>query len=267
MSKPNYRVSLSYDSDRKVFVARAPELEHCTAEGATRAEAISRVEEEIDAQLANMLAHGTAPPRSVDEEVFSGELSCKVSRLLHRDLMFQARAEGVDLDHLLGELLAAAVESRKHTHRAQRGGNRHAPEPVPHDNFGNRHEGGQRRQGGFGGGRGGYHSVMEDRANFIEYVRGLEQGGHGGGRGPAGHSGHGHGGMAGGDRRGRRRGRGGGGGGGHRPDHRGPQAHGGQPNGAPRTNGNAPATPPPAEGESNQGAPPAGHFHDDEGNR
>src|SRR5262245_7145633 len=72
MSKPNYRVILTYDPDRKVFLGRAPELEHCSGEGATRAEATARVEEEIDAQLANMLSHGTTPPRSVDEEVFSG---------------------------------------------------------------------------------------------------------------------------------------------------------------------------------------------------
>src|SRR5262249_34542851 len=68
MSKPNYRVILTYDGERKMFLARAPELEHCAGEGASRAEAISRVEEEIDAQLANMPSHGTTPPRSVDEE-------------------------------------------------------------------------------------------------------------------------------------------------------------------------------------------------------
>src|SRR5579871_4998156 len=115
MSKPNYRVILTYDADRKMFVGRAPELEHCFGEGATRAEAIARVEEEIDAQLANMLSHGTQPPRSVDEEQFSGELAAKVSKTLHRDLAYQARSEGIELDHLVGELLAAAMEGRKAT--------------------------------------------------------------------------------------------------------------------------------------------------------
>lgn len=187
MSKPNYRVNLSYDSERTVFVARAPELEHCTADGASRGEAIARLEEEIDAQLANMASHGTPPPRPVDEETFSGEIQVKLSRLLHRDLVYQARSEGVDVDHLLGELLAAAIEARK-TVRAPRGGNRHPQDQMPHDNIGNRHEGGPpaRRQGNFvvGGGRAGYHAVMDDRANFIEYVRNLEQqGGHGPPRG------------------------------------------------------------------------------------
>jgi predicted RNase H-like HicB family nuclease len=214
MSKPNYRVIVSYDADRKVFSARAPELEHCTAEGATRADAIARVEEEIDAQLANMLSHGSTPPRSVDEEVYSGEVSARVSRLLHRDLAYHARFEGVELDHLVGELLSSALEARRQT-RAPRSGNRPpAEQQPPSDNIGNRHDGGPRRQGGFGG-RGQYHAVMDDRANFIEYVRGLEQsGGHGPSRGPGG-------GGGGGDGRRRRRG-----------GHGGPQRHGGHgPNG------------------------------------
>ena len=169
MSKPNYRVILTYDAERKIFHARAPELEHCAAEGATRAEAIGRVEEEIDAQLANMLSHGTTPPRSVDEETFSGEFGVKVSKNLHRDLVYQARAEGIELDHLVGELLAAAMEGRKQ-HRAQRGGNRVAQEHVPHDNIGNRHDGGggAPRRGGFGGGRNNNnYQLLDDRDNFI----------------------------------------------------------------------------------------------------
>src|SRR5260221_2168034 len=83
MSKPNYRVVLSFEGDRKVFVARAPELEHCTAEGETRALAMAHLEEEIDAQLANMLSHGTTPPRSIDEEEFSRDIAATVSKVLH----------------------------------------------------------------------------------------------------------------------------------------------------------------------------------------
>ena len=119
MSKPNYRATVTFDAERKLFIARAPELEHCSGEGATRAEALAKLEEEIDAQLANMLSHGSTPPRAVDEETFSGEISAKVSKLLHRDLSYQARSEGVELDQLVGELLAAAMESRKQ-HRAAR---------------------------------------------------------------------------------------------------------------------------------------------------
>jgi predicted HicB family RNase H-like nuclease len=211
MSKPNYRATLTFDPDRKLFLARAPELEHCSGEGATRAEAVAKLEEEIDAQLANMLSHGSTPPRSVDEETFSGEVSAKVSKQLHRDLAYQARTEGVELDHLVGELLAAAMESRKQTRGARSGNSRPREDHAQHDNVGNRFDGGGARpqRGGFGG-RGNNAHLLDDRANFIEYVRGLEQQGgaprHGG-------PGGGHGGRPS-DGGGRRRGGGGGGGGG-----------------------------------------------------
>lgn len=216
MSKPNYRASVTFDPERKVFLARAPELEHCSAEGATRAEAVARLEEEIDAQLANMLSHGSTPPRAVDEESFSGEITAKVSKLLHRDLAYQARSEGIEIDHLVGELLAAAMESRKQS-RGLRGGNRASVEHLPNDNVGNRYEG---RPRGFGG-RGGNPQLLDDRANFIEYVRGLEQGN----GGPARHGQPGGG--------GRRRGRNGRGG---NPNQRGP--HGPRPQHGNGFNGN-----------------------------
>src|ERR1700749_4994307 len=102
---------------------------------------MAKREEEIDAELANMLSHGSTPPRAVDEETFTGEVSAKVSKQLHRELAFQARSEGIDVDHLVGELLAAAMESRKQT-RGTRGGNRAQQEHSPNDNVGNRYEGG-----------------------------------------------------------------------------------------------------------------------------
>ena len=264
MSKPNYRATVTFDPERKVFLARAPELEHCSAEGASRAEAIARLEEEIDAQLANMLSHGSTPPRAVDEESFSGEITAKVSKVLHRELAYQARSEGVDLDHLVGELLAAAMESRKQS-RGVRSGNRAPQEHLPNDNVGNRYEGG--RQRGFGG-RGGNAHLLDDRANFIEYVRGLEQGGGGGGGGR--HGGHGQPGG------GRRRGRGGRGGG--NPNH---QQHRGMHGGGPRpqhagngNNGNFAGNGNPGGGAGNYGgdlngasdAPPPPRDPDSSGN-
>jgi predicted RNase H-like HicB family nuclease len=174
MSKPNYRVTLSFDGERKLFVARAPELEHCFAEGATRAEAIAKLEEEIDAQLANMLSHGSAPPRSVDEEIFSGEISARISKSLHRELAYMARSEGLDVDQVVSEILAAGIEQR----RSARVGGRRATEDgnrAP----GNHYEGGGR--GRFNGNARGNTQLLDDRANFIEYVRNLENGGVGGG--------------------------------------------------------------------------------------
>ena len=164
----NYRVLVNYDPERSVFVARAPELEHCSSEGATRAEALGKLEEEIEAQVRNAREQGSAPPPALDDAdgAASGDLSAKVSKGLHRDLLFQARAEGVELSQLVGELLASALDARR--------GRRLVPQrsegQQPRQNFGNRPPRDER------GGGGRYHSIMEDRASFVEYVRGLESG-------------------------------------------------------------------------------------------
>ncbi|MSP62506.1 MAG: hypothetical protein EXR72_19675 [Myxococcales bacterium] len=179
MSKPNYRVLLSFDGERNLFVARAPELEHCAGEGATRGEALAKVEEEIAAQIQNIHAHGSSPPAAVDEEEFSGDLTLKVSRNLHRDLAWQARSDGIELDHLASELLAAGLEGRRGPGRGRTGGRAHGQggEHGGRDSIGNERGVGQRPRPGYSGGRN--TAILDDRATFIEYVRGLE-----GGNGP-----------------------------------------------------------------------------------
>lgn len=184
MSIPNYRVVLSFDGERKVFTARAPELDHCAGEGATRGEAVSRLEQEIEAQLKNMSERGNRPPVAIDEHSFTGELATKVSRTLHRDLAWQARQEGIELNQLISELLAAGLDGRRHGGRrpARQGGEAHGNQASdrPHDreNAGNQRDSYDR--GGGGGSREGrgygsrYHGILDDRANFIEYVRGLD---------------------------------------------------------------------------------------------
>ena len=181
----NYRVLVTYDPARSLYVARAPELEHCSAEGATRAEAVARVDEEIDAQLRNIHEQGGRVPPAVDEEgsAFSGELSAKVSRALHRDLVWQAKAEGVELPQLVSEMLAAALETRRQRGRRPAAG---APqgEPRPDRPEADARPGPRPFRPNERGQGGRYHAIMEDRATFLEYVRGLDS--NGAPRGPAG---------------------------------------------------------------------------------
>ena len=167
MSRPNYRVVLSFDSERKTYTARVPELQHCTAEGSTRAEAIAQVEQEIDALLTNLLSQGKSMPPAIDDTPQSGEFTVKVSRGLHRELLWQAASDGVEIGQFAGELLSAALENRRGSRgrRPQFDGNQ-AP-----DNRGRGFEGGGDRR------RGGPHQgghMIEDRAHFMEYLRNLE---------------------------------------------------------------------------------------------
>lgn len=178
----NYRVVVQYDPERSVFTARAPELgPQCTGEGASRADAVAKVEEEINALVANTREQGQQPPAALDDDLaaFDGTVTAKVSRTLHRDLAFQARIEGVDLAQLVGELVAGALDQRRRERPRRTSGNVQPPaggdEQPPR-----RDDRGPRRGGGFGGGRdrdGRYQAIMEDKATFLEYVRGLESGG------------------------------------------------------------------------------------------
>nr|AGC72638.1 hypothetical protein [uncultured bacterium A1Q1_fos_565] len=147
MSRPNYRVVISFDSERKTFTARVPELAHCTAEGTTRAEAMTHIEQEIDALIANLHAQGKTAPAAIDDAPPSGELTVKVSKGLHRELLWQAATDGVDLNQLAAELLSAGLDGRRGSpkRRPQADGNQ-APEPRGrhHDGGG----GGDRRRGG-----------------------------------------------------------------------------------------------------------------------
>ena len=195
MAIPNYRVALSYDSERKVFLARAPELEHCHGEGATRAEAIGKLEEEMRAQIDSMHAHGSTPPAAVDESLPSGDLRIKLSATLHRDLLWQARQDGVEVDQLVSELLAAGIagsDSRRGGGARSRGPapNRAPADPSAHDNIGNTiggPGGGNANRGNNRNNRGYNPAILDDRANFIEYVRTLDSGPQQGGfRGPPG---------------------------------------------------------------------------------
>jgi predicted RNase H-like HicB family nuclease len=180
MSRPNYRVVLSFDSERKVFTARIPELPHCTAEGATRGEAITRVEEELDALLQNQSERGGRLPRALDDAdndsdaKLTGEVKVKVSVGLQRELIWQAHNEGVDVSQLASEMLSAALEQRRHGGRGPRrhGGNDNIGNEAPRGrgDFADRD-----RQRGANAAR--FHDMLEDRAAFVDYVRKLDSDG------------------------------------------------------------------------------------------
>jgi predicted RNase H-like HicB family nuclease len=63
-----YRVLLEQDEDG-VFVAEVPSLPGCITQGATRAEALSNVQEAIEGFLESLRAHDEPIPPSIEEEV------------------------------------------------------------------------------------------------------------------------------------------------------------------------------------------------------
>ncbi len=172
MSMHRYRVVIGFDPEKECYVARAPELESCSVEGETAEAALAALDEEVTAQVQNIRDAGGQVPTPLVEEDFSGEVTLKISKSMHRELAWLARLEELPEEQIAGELLTAALSHRL-SQRPRRS--------RPNAQGGERGERGQNRGRGRGrrdgGQRGRYHQIMDDRANFIEYVRGLEQGG------------------------------------------------------------------------------------------
>jgi len=180
MSEQKYRVVIGFDPEKECYVARAPELEECSAEAETAEAALTAVFEEIEAQVINIREAGGQVPAPLAEADLSGEVTLKISKTMHRELAWLARLEELPEEQIASELFQAALSyrlsQRPHQSRSNaQSGNR--SEPRGQGDSRGRGRGRGRQGGSRGPGQGRYHQIMDDRANFIEYVRGLEQGG------------------------------------------------------------------------------------------
>ena len=165
-----YRILITVSDDG--YQAVVPELPTCRVEGNTRAEALAKLEEALPAHIENMRDNGEDVPEPIDAQEVDGRLEARVSSQLHRELLFQAKAQNLDLAHFISELL---LRGMFHTPRPRR--NSSSSAGSDRGNRGNRRRGMDHDR---------YHGIMENRADFIEYVRQLDKGGGGGGGGRGG---------------------------------------------------------------------------------
>ncbi len=174
MSEQKYRVVIGFDPEKECYVARAPELESCSAEAETAEGALTALNTEIEAQIVNIKEAGGRVPTPLVDEDHSGEVTLKISKTMHRELAWLARLEELPEEQIASELFQAAL-----SYRLSQNPRRSRPNQGGQGRGQGRgqSQGGQRGRGRGGQGRGRYHEIMDDRANFIEYVRGLEQGG------------------------------------------------------------------------------------------
>ncbi len=176
-----YRVTVQYDPKRGAYIARAPELAGCEVEAESRAEAVSHLEEELDAQVETMRDQGNPAPRAVDdwdpqdEQAEPGDadigndISARVSKSVHRELVSHARAEGLSQDELVAELIVEGLALRSGRNLRKRRGRR------ADGNQRNDQRGNQRNRDQHRGNRRSYSDIMDDKASFLEYVRNVEQ--------------------------------------------------------------------------------------------
>ncbi|MBN2360518.1 MAG: hypothetical protein JXR83_13770 [Deltaproteobacteria bacterium] len=182
-----FRLSVYYDLERGQYGVRCEELGDLEVFGATRADALREGEAMLESKIAAFAVKGEPLPKPFDFERpvdYSGRLEIEIGKSLHRDLALAARRERLSIDRLCAELLARGVEARDRGARSERAsdgrtarGRRGGDDPWKSP------QGDDRDRGRRGMSRDRYHQVMEDKAAFLEYVRGLDQGGGHGGRG------------------------------------------------------------------------------------
>jgi len=161
MENRMYRVIVRFDSEIEQFCAGVPELD-LQVVAPSREEAMSQ----LDAVITDYLAEVENAPEPRDAEIAENKLELGLSATLSRELAFFARSEGVSTSQLAVELLAEAMYRRTGASRIPYQG-----QQKRRDNRGN-----SSRPDNRGVSRERYHDIMENKASFLEYVRGLENG-------------------------------------------------------------------------------------------
>jgi hypothetical protein len=187
-----YRFHVHYVPETERFLALAPEL-GVEAEGETRAEALEKLEAEVDAEIERVAVEGGQLPKPADLAMEAGTLELELAAPLYRDLLTHATAQGLEPEALALQLLTRALgrlEGRGGPRRARVRG-AEAPAEAPErasaeeeapPKEGGKEGGGRRKKNKRGRRREGYRPDMEDQANFLAYIRDQERGGGGRGR-------------------------------------------------------------------------------------
>lgn len=165
-----YRILVTFETNSESFRARVPELE-IDVEADTRAEALTKAESEIEGRIDSAAQNAEPLPEPADADVSGETLELVVAPLVLRDLAYFAQREGMSKEELAGQLLARAI-GMLITPMERRPDRRGDEQPD------------EQREGGRGRGRGrgkkqreGYRPDLDDKSNWLAYLRDQEKGG------------------------------------------------------------------------------------------
>lgn len=114
MSTHNYRVEIIKlsDADGGGFLATVPKLPGCMSDGETPDEALKNVEDAIKCWLDTAKELGREIPDADEyksEDEFSGRLSLRIPKSLHRTISIQAEKEGCSINQLITMYISMGV--------------------------------------------------------------------------------------------------------------------------------------------------------------
>lgn len=167
---------IRFDRNKGTYLGSVSEIPELAVQAPTADEVYKALEDAIEDYLVDLRSRGGTSPEPLYTKEYPETLNLAVSQGLYRRLDLLSRRERSDLEKLAVELLTAGIEKRGERQRS------HAPssQGQNRDNGSNNNNNkrNNRSQGG-GGAKGryqNYHQTMDNRENFLDYVRRLEKG-------------------------------------------------------------------------------------------
>lgn len=193
-----YLTQVYFDRGQNKFIGYTLEFPEIRSQGITKEQAYAELERKLEGHLAGLRNRGETIPEAFYAKSYPPLMQLPISQNLFRRLDLLSRQEKQSVEVLVVELLTQALERRY-----QPGGRMSSGQPQRSDrqpssggdrdrdrSSGNRHSG-QQNQGNNNRrgqqqsrrpqGRGGYHESLDNKENFLEYVRNLEKSGGGAG--------------------------------------------------------------------------------------
>ena len=181
-----YSTHIYFDKNVKSYIGAVLELPDVRATGTSKEAVLKELESKVEQQVNQIKRRGEIPPEAIFTRRYPDKLEVRLSQSLFRKLDLLSRQEKVGLDQLVAELLSAGVERKAesksghgHSHpqhhqqdRRQSHSHQHQHQHQ-HPQQGNQQ---QQRHNNRRPGKLNYQDTMNNRENFMEYVRNLEKG-------------------------------------------------------------------------------------------
>lgn len=100
-----YPINIIWSDKDEGFVATVPEFNNLSAFGETYEEALEEARIAIEEYLAIMEEEGIPKPQPHTLSSYSGQISLRMPKTLHKDLVISARQNGVSLNQQIVNLL------------------------------------------------------------------------------------------------------------------------------------------------------------------
>lgn len=105
-----YYLGLKYPievvEDDGAWVASIPDLPGCHSFGDTVEQAVENVQKTKSLWIEGQYEAGASIPEPIEEDQYSGRFVLRIPKVLHRSLAYEAKKQGVSLNHYASHLLS-----------------------------------------------------------------------------------------------------------------------------------------------------------------